>query len=312
MKILITGANGFIGRGLSAYLAAQKIQVIPAVRKTCNVSNSIVLPNDDEEGWYQALLGCDAVVHLAGQAQSKNTDESSLLNLHKNNVDFAVLTLQRAIRAGVPRFIFLSTAKVHGEQTESGECFKPESDFNPLDAYAASKAEAEKKLQAIARGSEIELVIIRPPLVYGPGVKGNFGSMIKWVKNGVPLPLAGVNNLRSMIATENLFNFIALCTDRNLSSKAGNRAFLITDGKPLSTADVLRKIARSAKMKSRIFYIPIWVIKLGFKLIGKSSISDRLLGSFVLDDSSCRKLLDWTPVLTMEEQLQRMNFDKNF
>lgn len=310
MKLLITGANGFIGRGLCAYLSNKNIQVIPVVRRPCDLPNSIVLSADDETGWMQALQGCDTIVHLAGQALTKKNDEAALLALDRNNVDFAVLMCSRAIKAGVHRFVYLSTAKVHGESTNLGKSFAPEDMLAPQDAYAVSKSKAEQKLQDLVRNSNIELVIIRPPLVYGAGVKGNFASLTNLVQKGIPLPLAGVNNQRSMVALENLSSFIYLCADRFLSPKAANQVFLISDGKPISTVDLLNQIASSFGTRARLFYIPVWLMRLGFRLIGKSSIADRLFGAFVLDDKKNHELLGWIPPLTMAEQLQRMRFVK--
>lgn len=311
MKVLITGANGFIGRALCTYFAERNIQTVPVVRKRCDLTNFVVLSNSDEQGWHQALKDCDAVVHLAGQSELKKIDQTTLNELRQNNVEIALAMCHRAIEAGVQRFIFVSSAKVHGEQSPEGGYFTPDSSFMPLDPYAASKVEAEQQLQNLVRNSSIELVIIRPPLVYGPGVKGNFASMVKWVLKGVPLPFSGIKNLRSMVAIENLCSFITLCCDRSCSPKAANEIFMISDGKPVSIADLLRQIAVTHQKKQKIFYMPVSLIKLCLILIGKTSITNRLLGSFVLDDSKCQTLLGWIPPISMNEQLQRMNFVKN-
>lgn len=308
MKFLITGANGFIGRGLCNYLSNKNIQYVPVVRKPCDIPHSIALLPGDEAGWHRVLMDCDTVVHLAGQSFIKKNDVDKLLTLKQNNIDFALLTCQRALKAGVKRFVFLSSAKVHGEKTNFGESFIPEDPMNPKDPYAKSKVEAEQKLQDLVKDSNIELVIIRPPLVYGPGVKGNFASMLFWVKKGIPLPLSDVNNQRSLVGIENLSSFIALCSDRSLSPKAANQSFFVTDGKPLSTAEMFRQIAYAFGKKTKFFYFPLQLMELALSLIGKSSIADRLFSSFVLNDKKSYEFLGWTPPVTMVEQLQRMYF----
>jgi nucleoside-diphosphate-sugar epimerase len=310
MKLLITGANGFIGRALCAYLSDKNIEVTPVVRRPSDLVESIVLSDVDEDSWAKALQGCDTVVHLAGQAQIKTNDENALLALHQSNVELAVMVLKRAIQAGVGRFVFLSTAKVHGEKSKIGKSFTTEDTFAPQDPYAKSKCEAEQKLMHMAKDANIELVIIRPPVVYGKGVKGNFASLIKCVQNGVPLPLAGAKNLRSMVAVENLSSFIAHCSDRTLSPKAANQVFFVTDGNPVTTADLLKLIASANGTKARIFYIPMRLMGFGLWLIGKSAIADRLFGSFVLNDKKCQELLCWNPPVAMTEQLQRMSVAK--
>ena len=312
MKLLVTGANGFIGRALCAYLSDKNIQVIPVVRRPSDLPGSIVLSDEDENSWAQVLQGCDTVVHLAGQAFIKKNDDAALSDLRLSNIDLAVKVLNRAIEAGVGRFVFLSSAKVHGEKSKLGESFNTEDIFAPQDFYAKSKCEAEEKLRHIAKATNIDLVIIRPPVVYGNGSKGNFASLINWVQKGVPLPLAGATNRRSMVAVENLSSFITLCADRSCSPNAANQVFFVTDGKPVSTVDLLKLIASAYETKARMFYIPVWLMTLVLRLIGKSSISDRIFDSFVLNDKKCQELLGWNPPVTMMEQLQRMRGAKTY
>ena len=200
MKVLVTGANGFIGQALCAYLARQNIQVVPVVRRASEIPNSLVLQADDDTGWLAALQGCDAVVHLAGKAKADANEQDPSLALQGANVTPAVALYQRATQAGVRRFVFLSSVKVNGEHTAPGTSFAPEDTPTPEDAYAVSKWQAEQRLRKLTQLSGPELVVIRPPLVYGPGVKGNFAALVHWVQKGVPLPLACVHNKRSMIA----------------------------------------------------------------------------------------------------------------
>lgn len=310
MKFLITGANGFIGRGLCTYLSNKNYPFVPVVRKPSDILNALLLTDQDDFGWHQALVGCDTVIHLAGQAFAKKNDAAALLELKQSNIEFALVTCRRAIKAGVKRFVFLSSAKVHGEKTSAVERFTPEDPMDPKDPYAVSKVEAEQKLQELVKDTDIELVIVRPPLVYGPGVKGNFASILTWVQKGIPLPLSAANNQRSMVGIENLSSFIALCSDRSLSPRAANQSFFVSDGKPLSTAEMLRLIAYSFNTKVKLFYVPLQLMRLALDFIGKSSIADRLFGSFVLDDTKSFEFLGWTPPVTMVEQLQRMYFVK--
>ena len=311
MKVLVTGANGFIGRALCSYLIRHEVQVVPIVRQACDIPNSIALTADDDLGWLRALQGCDAVVHLAGKSKLDATAADPLSQLREANLRPSIDLYLLANQAGVRRFIFISTAKVHGERTAAGESFSIDDFPAPEDAYAVSKWEVEQELLALTQlQSALELVVIRPPLVYGPGVKGNFASIVRWVQRGIPLPFACANNKRSMIAVENLSSFIALCADRNGSPKAANCTFLVSDGEAVSTSALLRLIASTFNIKARLFCIPPVVMLYFFRLLGKSSIADRLLGSLVIDDTKSRELLGWTPPITMHEQLQRMQVAK--
>jgi nucleoside-diphosphate-sugar epimerase len=307
MKVLVTGANGFIGKALCAYLARQDIQVVPVVRRPSDVPGSLVLQANDEAGWLAALQGCDAVVHLAGQARADAKAQDLSLALHEANVTPALRLYQRANQVTVRRFIFLSSAKVNGERSALHASFGPEDIPAPEDAYAVSKWEAEQQLWALAKQSGTELVVIRPPLVYGPGVKGNFAALVKWIHKGIPLPLACVHNKRSMIAVENLSSFIALCADHDRSPRAANQTFLVSDGTSVSTTELLRQIAIAHQIKARLFCLSPSFMQYCFRLLGKTSQADRLLGSLVLNDTKSRDLLGWAPPITMAEQLQRMH-----
>jgi nucleoside-diphosphate-sugar epimerase len=227
--------------------------------------------------------------------------------MHEANVAPALALYHRATLANVRRFVFLSSAKVNGERTAPGASFSPEDIPAPENAYAVSKWEAEQQLWAVAKQSGPQLVVIRPPLVYGPRVKGNFAAVVKWIQKGIPLPLACVHNERSMIAVENLSSFIALCADPDRSPRAANQTFLVSDGVPVSTTELLRQIAAAHKTKARLFCIPPCFMQICFCLLGKSAQADRLLGSLVLNDTKNQELLDWVPPITMAEQLQRMH-----
>jgi nucleoside-diphosphate-sugar epimerase len=306
MKILVTGANGFIGRALCTYLVRQDIQVVPVVRRPSYVAGSLVLKADDDAGWFAALQGCDAVVHLAGQAKSYERAQDLSVALREANVTPALRLYQRATQASVRRFVFLSSAKVNGESTAPNDSFNPEDTPAPKDAYAVSKWEAEQQLWALAKEAGPELVVIRPPLVYGPGVKGNFFALVSWIKKGIPLPLACVHNKRSMIAVENLSSFIALCTNSDRSPNAAKQTFLVSDGAPMSTTELLHQIAAAYQTRARLFCLPPLFMQYSARLLGKTAQVDRLLGSLVLNDTKSRELLGWAPPITMAEQLRRM------
>jgi nucleoside-diphosphate-sugar epimerase len=306
MKILVTGANGFIGKALCAYLVRKDIQVVPVVRRPSDIAGALVLQADDHAGWLAALQECDAVVHLAGQAKAYDGAQDLSVALREANVMPTLRLYQRAMQASVRRFVFLSSAKVNGECTAPNESFNPEDTPAPKDAYAVSKWEAEQQLWALAKETGPEVVVIRPPLVYGPGVKGNFSALVNWIKKGVPLPLACVRNKRSIIAVENLSSFIALCADPVRSPKASKQTFLVSDGTPVSTTELLRQIATAHQTKVRLFCLSPRLMQYCSGLLGKTAQADRLLGSFVLNDIKSRDLLGWAPPITMAEQLQRM------
>lgn len=305
MRVLVSGASGFIGSALCPHLVALAHEVVPAVRQPSGiVSERIVC---DEVSWKAALKGCDSVIHLAARVHvMQDLERDSLQAYRANNVDATIKLATLAVAAGVRRFVFMSTIKVNGEETVPGLSFRPDDPPNPKDPYAISKWEAEQGLLEIAQRTGLEVVIIRPPLVYGPRVKGNFASMIKWVKNGVPLPLGAVTNHRSMIALENLVSFTALCADIDASPNAKGQVFLVSDGEAVSTAELLRRVAKAYRCSNRLFSVPVGLIRLAARCAGKSSLADRLLGSLTIDDSKARQMLGWYPPVSMDEQLKKM------
>jgi len=263
--------------------------------------------NDTDFSLAMALNNSDVVVHAAARAHVMREESvDPLAEYRKVNRDATLALAQLAAQAGVKRFIFVSSIKVNGEMTRPGEMFTPDDYFVPSDPYGLSKYEAEQGLLAIARETGMEVVIIRPPLVYGPNVKGNFASMVNWVKKGVPLPLGAVRNLRSMVALDNLVDFIALCADRDRSPKAANELFLISDGVDVSTSDLLRKVAKACGVKSRLLPVSVGLMRLAAKALGKGAVADRLFGNLQVDSSKARDLLGWQPKVTMDEALVRM------
>lgn len=305
MKILVTGANGFVGRGLCPHLVALGHEVVPVVRRHSGVAGEIIVHSP--ESWKAALKGCDSVIHLAGRAHVMLDQERDPLQAFRaNNVDTTIELAKHAVEANVRRFVFMSTIKVHGEETAPGRRFSHDDPVDPKDPYAISKLEAEQGLLQIAKSAGLEVVIIRPPLVYGPGVSGNFATLIKWIKKGIPLPFGAIRNRRSMMALDNLVNFTALCADIDACPNAKNQVFLVSDSEDVSTAELLRKVAKAYRCKSRLFRAPEGLMRVAARWMGKASIADRLIGSLVVDDSKVRQMLGWHPQLSMDEQLQKM------
>lgn len=307
MKILVSGANGFIGRALCRHLIYHGHLVVAAVRRSYGLDGEHVV--GDQSSWMRALIGCTSVVHLAGRAHVMLDNESDSLQAFRAvNVIKTIELANRAVEAGVRRFVFMSSIKVNGERTAPGCYFNPNDVSAPQDPYAISKLEAENGLLEIARKTRLEVIILRPPIVYGPGVKGNFASLIRWIDRGWPLPLGAIHNHRSMLALENLVSFTALCADIEASPNAKNQIFLLSDGEDVSTTELLRKIARAYGRKSRLVPLPAAAIRLLARMTNKASLADRLLESLVINGSKAHEMLGWSPPLTMDEQLNEMAF----
>jgi len=305
MRVLVTGANGFLGSSLCPYLAELGHDVVPVVRRPSNLSNEHII--SDASAWMTALKGCVSVIHLAARANVMHDQAINSLSAYRsNNVKPTLELATRAVEAGIRRFVFMSTVKVNGEETSLGRSFRPEDPVDPKDQYSISKWEAELGLFEIAKRTGLEVVIIRPPLVYGPGVKGNFATLIKWIKTGVPLPFGALRNRRSMIGLDNLLSFTALCAYIDRSPNAKDQVFLVSDGEDVSTAELLRLVAIAYGCKSRMFRVPVNLMHLAARCTGKSSLADRLFGSLVVDDSKARQMLGWYPPFNMEDQLQKL------
>ena len=254
----------------------------------------------------------DVVIHTAARAHIMRDEvDDPLAEYRKINRDATLVLARLAADAGVKRFVFISSIKVNGEMTLPSVPFQPVTHQIPSDPYGLSKYEAEQGLLKMAQETGMEVVIIRPPLVYGPGVKGNFASMVGWMQKGVPLPLGSVNNHRSLVALDNLVDFIALCADRERSPKAANEVFLVSDGEDVSTSDLLRKVAQANGVKSRLWPVPVALMKFVAKLLGKGAVAGRLFGHLQVDSSKARGVLGWQPVTTMDKQLAKMaEFDR--
>ncbi len=256
-----------------------------------------------ETDWTAALRNVDQVVHLAARVHVMNdTSSNPLAEFRRVNVGgTAALACQAAV-AGVRRFVFLSSIKVNGELTQEGQPFTADDVPAPEDPYGVSKHEAEQLLRQIADETGIEVVIIRPPLVYGPGVKANFESMMRWLARGVPLPLAAVSqNRRSLVSMDNLVDLIVTCLNY---PAAADQTFLVSDGEDLSTVQLLKRMGAAMGQPARLFYLPPAFMKLGATVLNKPGIYQRLCGSLQLDIAKTRHLLGWTPPVSVDEGLR--------
>lgn len=309
MKVLLTGATGFIGKSLVVALIQQGFEVSIAVRQETSlfpnkVKQFVLGDFDDNTDFSLALKGVDCVIHLAGKAHVIDRAEALVLNeFRKTNTKLTLSLARQATTAGVERFIFLSSIRVNGNQ--SNKAFLETDIPNPQEPYAVSKYEAEQGLLELAENSSLNIVIIRPPLVYGKDVPGNFGRLIKWInaKIVLPLPLGSIHNSRSLVAIDNLVSFIITCVTH---PKAINEVFLISDGDSLSTTQLLKNIAKAFNKKALLLPIPAsWMIFMA-KILGKKADAIRLFSSLVVDSSKANKLLNWYPVVTMNEQLRQI------
>lgn len=308
MTTLVTGANGFVGSALCARLRRDGVSVRGAVRalnsKPDGAEAFAIGSLSAETNWTKALKNVEQVVHLAARVHVMNDKSSDpLAEFRRVNVEGTAALARQAAIAGVRRFVFLSSVKVNGEFTEAGHLFTADDAPAPEDSYAVSKYEAEQLLRQIAGETGMEVVIIRPPLVYGPGVKANFESMMRCLARGVPLPLAAVtNNRRSLVALDNLVGLIVTCLNH---PAAANQTFLVSDGKDLSTAQLLKRLGAAIGQPARLFYLPPTLLKLGASVLNRRGIYQRLCGSLQLDIAKTRQLLGWTPPVSVDEGLRR-------
>ncbi len=315
--VLLTGASGFVGGAVLKDLSQRNLFNIRAATRN---ASSLTDPSFEsvkidglnaEQSWDQALNGVDFVVHSAARVHVMNAEGSDSMALYREiNVAGTLNLASQAAAHGVQRFIFISSIKVNGECTPPEYPYTADSLPDPVDDYGISKHEAEIGLKKIAAETSMEVVIIRPTLVYGPGVKANFLTMMRIVDKGIPLPFGRISNKRSMVALDNLVDFVFHCL---LHPNAANETFLISDGEDVSTPELLKKISFALEKKSILIPFPVNCIKLFAYCLGKRSMSDRLCGSLQVDITKNRELLGWTPPVTMKDALRKtaMHFKGN-
>lgn len=305
-KILVTGTSGFVGEAVVFRLLLDKkfIPIAAARGATrlnglCTVvpfelTDSKALPN---------LNDVQVVIHAAARVHVMNeTAVDALTEFRKVNVEGTLRLARRAAESGVKRFIFISSIKVNGESTVLGKPFKADDLPVPVDPYGVSKHEAEEALKQLSFDTGMEIVIIRPPLVYGPGVKANFLSMLSWLNKGIPLPLGAIGNQRSLVAIGNLVDMIVTCIEH---PAAANQIFLVSDGDDLSTSQLLRCLASALGKKVWLLPLPEWLLKLAASAIGQRTVAQRVCGSLHVDIDKNRKLLGWAPPIKVEAAMRQ-------
>lgn len=302
-RVLITGASGFLGRALSRRLRADGFTVTALSRNAPVALGESWVKVGQYEDADSLLKGQDCVLHLAARVHvMADEDGDSLAVYRAANVDLTVHLAQKAAQEGVKRFVFISSVKVHGEESSADRPFSAADPLEPKDPYGISKSEAEQALRLIAKHTGMEVVIIRPPLVYGPGVGANFGSLLRAVVRGLPLPLGAIYNRRSLVGLDNLVDLIVTCATH---PKAAGQAFLVSDDEDLSTPDLIRRIAAATGRPVRLFSVHIVLLSLLGKLFGRSAAVKRLCGNLQVDIANTKAVLGWKPPLDVNEGLRR-------
>lgn len=311
-RVLITGASGFVGRELRSRLQARGTAVTAAVRfhsfglvageRTPGLEFEVVGDIGSDTDWTNALKGVDVVVHLAAQmGVMRGATANPMAVFREVNTQGTARLARMAAASGVTRLIFLSSVKVNGEMTESAP-FSEDSQPSPQDFYAVSKWEAEQALHAVAGNTDLEFVVLRPPLVYGPGVRANFLRLLQWVDRGIPLPLAAVKNRRSLIYLGNLIDALITCIDH---PAAANKTYLVSDGEDVPTPELICRMATALGKAPRLWPCPDFLLRTVGALTGKASEVDRLIGSLQVDGSRFCRELEWMPPFGMDEGLRQ-------
>lgn len=306
MKCLITGANGFVGKVLCPALLARGYSVRAAGRDAESSVQGVEVATvgliNGETDWSAALIGIDVVIHLAARVHvMRDTAAEPLGAFRCVNVAGTERLARCAAEAGVKRLVYVSSIKVNGEATLAGCKFTEVDTPAPVDFYGISKWEAEQALHKVAGETGLEVVIVRPPLVYGPGVKGNFAQMLSIVAKGFPLPFASVQNRRDLVYVENLASALIACATH---PAAVGQTYLVCDGEAISTPELLRELAVQMKVSARLFPCPVPLLRLAGKLMGKSQQMGRLLGALRVDDDKIRHDLGWLPSCSRRQGLQ--------
>jgi nucleoside-diphosphate-sugar epimerase len=306
--IFVTGATGFVGSALLNRLLNDGFEACASIRGNLSGALKGVKYHQIEDihastDWSLPLIGVRSVVHCAARVHVMQDNTSDNLAAYRQvNVAGTLNLARQAAHAGVHRFLFISSIKVNGETTKPGQRFNADDVPAPIDPYGMSKLEAEQGLREIESHTGMEVVIVRPPLVYGPGVKANFASMMRWLSRGIPLPLGAIHNSRSLVAVESLVDLLLTCL---VHPAAAGQTFLVSDGEDLSTTDLLRRTALTMGIKPVLLPVPVFLLEFGGALLGKRALVKRLCGSLQIDIKKTQLLLDWTPPLTVEQGLKK-------
>lgn len=307
-KIGVTGATGFIGSSLVTELSKKNYPVLEVGRRRFDATNEFLkLDLTELTNISHQLDDIDVFIHCAGRAHVMDeTLQNPLAAYLEFNTDSTIRLASLAAAAGVKRFIYLSSVKVLGESTPLDKPFSYDSPLTPQDDYGISKARAEEGLRDIAIKTGMECTIIRPPLVYGPGVKANFSAMMRLASRNLPLPFASIRNKRSMVALDNLVDLIVTCI---IHEGAGNETFMVSDDADVSTSELLSAMTDAYGKKSRMLPCPPPMLSFGAALLGKRTLADRLLGSLQVDIGHTKQALDWMPSVKLEDVLKEMASD---
>lgn len=302
-SVLVTGSNGFLGSALISELRVRNLTCVGAVRRKALKFECEVGDINGSTDWTQALNGVETIVHCAARAHVMNdTSEDPLTAYRIVNVEGTRNLVTQAKEAGVKRFIFISSIKVNGDVSK-GQGFSAFDSPNFSDPYGQSKFEAEEVLKEVVCGTEMELIIIRPPLVYGPGVKGNFALLINLVRKNIPLPFGAINNSRSLVAIDNLVDLVIKCI---IHPHLAFELFLVSDDDDVSTTTLLRRISEAFDKRQILVPVPRWAFMLLAKISGKQNSVERLFGSLQVDISHTKDTLGWQPPVTMQQQLREV------
>jgi nucleoside-diphosphate-sugar epimerase len=306
VRVLVTGAGGFVGEALVFRLLRDKeFTPVATLRTSSRLQGLCPTISFDltRTNTLPALSDIQVVVHAAARVHVMNEAATGALQeFRRINVQGTMALARHAAASGVKRFIFVSSIKVNGENTQPGRPFTADDLPVPVDPYALSKYEAEEELKHLSCATGMELVIVRPPLVYGPGVKANFLSMMQWVQRGVPLPLGAIDNKRSLVSIGNLVDLLVTCVDH---PAAAGHTFLVSDGKDVSISQLLRSLAKAFGQSARLLPVPFWLLNLAAGALGKREVSHRLGESLQVDISKNRELLNWTPQISAEKAIRQ-------
>jgi len=301
--VAVTGATGFVGRSIIATLRMKGYSVREITRNRPGLSSVAVGEIGPNTDWSRALAGVSCVIHAAARVHITHDNSVNPLELYRIiNVKGTTRLANQALLAGVRRIVFVSSVKVNGERTKLGAPFDAEGMPSPEDAYGLSKFEAEQALSKIAISTGLEVVVVRPPLVYGPGVKANFAQLISAVRCGIPLPFSGITNQRSFVGIDNLVDLLLVCTEHPL---APGRKFMVSDGNDLSTPELVTKLAGLLRRSPRLFPMPRLLLSLGGRLTGRISVIERLTESLQVNIQPTINTLGWTPRVSVDEGLAR-------